>query len=130
MDRAGGRWPAPTWPCLVVTGSCSCLGPMCLAPHTAASSECLQLHWLAHRWLWLLHLPLRNKVLLRRSSEQLHEVGRARDHPRLANGETVAQVSERITVAGAVCMTSSAPGTVWRVSPMALRHRTDGHRAL
>lgn len=35
MGQAGGWWLAPTWPCPVVTGGCSCPGPTCLAPHTA-----------------------------------------------------------------------------------------------
>ena len=65
-------------------------------------------------------------MLSRGSSEQLHEVGRAH----VTNRKTEAQVSERVTVAGAACVTSWALGTVWWVSPIALRHRTDGKRAL
>lgn len=83
--RPGGALPRPVvaggfghpgcWEPLLLPCGVTVQGLPSLHPH--CSALCSRLHW-RHRRLWLLcPLPLRDKVLLRVSSEQLHEVGRA-----------------------------------------------------
>lgn len=79
----GGAWPRPEvaggfghpgcWEPLLLPCGVHVQGLHSLPP---LPSPCLRLHWLTDGF-GLCPLPLRDKVLLLVSSEQLHEVGRA-----------------------------------------------------